>query len=95
VLRIQKKSYFVEQSKIEGIAEACNIQIIECFITILSHTIQDLAEGASSSGMTAGVSVFVQKSGTLRVIQIMAQFWKLFESSLYIGCFSTELEDRC
>jgi hypothetical protein len=49
----------------EGVAEANNIQILECFITILSHTIQDLAKGAFSSGMTAGVSVFVQKSGTL------------------------------
>lgn len=44
--------------------------------------------------MTAGVSVFVQKNGTLRVtrlgcihivvLQIMAQFWKPFESSMYI-----------
>jgi len=49
----------------KGIAEANNIQILECFITILSHTIQNLAKGAFSSGMTAGVSVFVQKSGTL------------------------------
>jgi hypothetical protein len=59
VLCIQKKSYLVEQSKIEGIAEVCNNQILECFITILSHTIQDVAEGASSSGMTAGVCVCV------------------------------------
>jgi hypothetical protein len=68
---IQKKSYLVEQSKIEGIAEAYNIQILKClnicFIRILSHTIHDLANDASSSGMTAGVSVFVQKSGALRV----------------------------
>jgi putative aminopeptidase FrvX len=44
--------------------------------------------------VTAGVSVFVQKNGTLRVtrlgcihivvLQIMAQFWKPFESSMYI-----------
>jgi hypothetical protein len=85
---IQKKSYLVEQSKIEDIAEAYNIQILKCFsmsfVTILSHTVQDLAKDASSSGLTAGVSVFVQKSGTLRVtrlgyihivlLQIMAQF---------------------
>jgi len=60
----------------------------------LSHTIQDLAKDASSSGMTAGGSVFVRKSGALRVtrlgclhivlLQIVAQFWKLFESSMYI-----------
>jgi len=80
---IQKKSYLVEQSKIEGIAEAYNIQILECcsisFVTILSHTIQDLAKDASSSGMTAGVSVFVQNSGTLRVTKV----------GLYTYCFIT------
>jgi hypothetical protein len=53
-----------------------------------------LAKDASNSGMTAGVSVFVQKSGALRVtrlgclhivlLQIVAQFWKRFESSMYI-----------
>jgi putative aminopeptidase FrvX len=53
-----------------------------------------LAEDASGSGMTGAVSVFVQKSGTLRVtrlgcmhiilLQITAQFWKLFESSMCI-----------
>jgi len=71
---IQKKSYRVEQSKVEGIAEAYNIQILKClnicFITVFSHTTQDLAKDASSSGMTAGVSVFVQKSGTLRVTRL-------------------------
>jgi hypothetical protein len=53
-----------------------------------------MAKNASSSGMTAGVCVFVQKSGTLRVarlgcmhivlLQIMAQFWKPFEISVFI-----------
>jgi len=56
------------------------------FITVFSHTVQDLAKDASSSGMTAGVSVFVQKSGTLRVtrlgcIHVVSVCYKLWPSS--------------